>query len=93
MLRRARDEPPALRSLYTRGMPRVLAIVATAVALSGCGLKGDLYLPPEPPPSVAPAGAPEEDEAGVAPADSATADGDGDARRQVPPTPDRSQSQ
>ena len=93
MLRRARDGPPALRSLYTRRMPRMLAIVAIAVALSGCGLKGDLYLPPEPPPSAAPAGAPESDEASVAPADSAAADGEGDARRQVPPTPDRGQAQ
>lgn len=93
MLRRARDEPPALRPLYTRGMPRALAVFTVALAMAGCGLKGDLYLPPEPPPAAAPAAAPEDGDDSVAPADGATADSDGDARRQVPPTPDRSQAQ
>jgi predicted small lipoprotein YifL len=69
-------------------MSRVAAIVTLAFAMAGCGLKGDLYLPPEPPPAAAPAGATAEGEASVAPADS-----DGDPRRQVPPTPDRSQAQ
>jgi predicted small lipoprotein YifL len=69
-------------------MSRAAAIVILAFSTAGCGLKGDLYLPPEPPPAAAPAEAPPQGEESVAPAE-----GDGDARRQVPPTPDRSQAQ
>lgn len=69
-------------------MSRAAAIVTLTFAMAGCGLKGDLYLPPEAPPAAAPAEAPPQGDEGVAPAD-----GDGDARRQVPPTPDRSQAQ
>lgn len=69
-------------------MLRTAAIVTIALAMAGCGLKGDLYLPPEPPPPATPAEVPAEGDETAAPADA-----DGDARRQVPPTPDRSQAQ
>ena len=88
MLRRGRDEPPAVWSLYTRAMFRMLAVVTIALALAACGLKGDLYLPPEPPPAAAPDGAPAAVDDSVAPTE-----GDGDPRRQPPPAPDRGQAQ
>jgi predicted small lipoprotein YifL len=69
-------------------MERLIVIAGIALALAGCGLKGDLYLPPEPPPAAAPAepAAPDGEAA-------AMAGDDGDARRQVPSAPDRSQAQ
>jgi predicted small lipoprotein YifL len=69
-------------------MSRAAAIFTLAFAMAGCGLKGDLYLPPEPPPPAAPAEAQPQADEGVAPAED-----NGDPRRQVPPAPDRSQAQ
>lgn len=37
------------RSPYTGGMFRAGVILVAALALAACGLKGDLYLPPEAP--------------------------------------------
>lgn len=88
MLRRARNEPPAPQPLYTPAMPRTLAVVTIAVALAACGLKGDLYLPPEPPPAAALDAAPAAVDETVAPTGA-----DGGPRRQPPPAPDRGQAQ
>jgi predicted small lipoprotein YifL len=62
-------------------MFRWLVPTTAALVLAGCGLKGDLYLPPPPAPAPAPGAA-------TAP----TTPGDADAtdrgeRRQVPPAP------
>jgi len=90
MLRPAGDGPPAPSRLYTRRVSRTAAIVTLAFAMAGCGLKGDLYLPPAPVPAAVPAEAAAEGESGGAPAEGA---GDGSPRRQLPAPPDRSESQ
>jgi predicted small lipoprotein YifL len=64
-------------------------LAALCLSLAACGLKGDLYLPPEPaaPPAAAPGVEP-------APADPAgAADEDEATRRQLPAAPDRTQAQ
>jgi predicted small lipoprotein YifL len=67
-------------------MLRTVAVATVILSLAGCGLKGDLFLPPEPPPAAA--DTPPASDTGTAPAD-----GDDDTRRQVPAAPDRSQAQ
>jgi predicted small lipoprotein YifL len=78
-------------------MFRWLVPTTAALVLAGCGLKGDLYLPPPPapppardvaPPMETPVETPVEP-AVEPPADAATgpADADRGERRQVPPAP------
>jgi predicted small lipoprotein YifL len=64
-------------------------LAALCLALAACGLKGDLYLPPEPapPPAAAPGVEPAPTDQGSAP------EGDEATRRQLPAAPDRSQAQ
>lgn len=63
-------------------MFRWLVPTTAALVLAGCGLKGDLYLPPPPAP------APEAPGAAAAPTTPGAADAtDRGERRQVPPAP------
>jgi predicted small lipoprotein YifL len=74
---------------------RCLPLVAACLVLTACGLKGDLYLPPEPAP--APAATPVTgDDPGTADAPATPGKGvpaEEDARRQLPATPDRSEAE
>ena len=73
------------RSPYTGGMLRtgipLIVAFAFAFTLAGCGMKGDLYLPPEEP--AADVAAPLAEDAPPA---------DKGERRTIPPTPDPSLS-
>lgn len=62
-------------------MSRWLVPTTAALVLAGCGLKGDLYLPPPPAPAPAPVTPP-----APGAADPADATDRGE-RRQVPPAP------
>jgi predicted small lipoprotein YifL len=65
-------------------MLRIVALAVLLPLLAACGLKGDLYLPPEPATTL-PAAPPATD------ADTAT-DAPAPPDRRVPPTPDRDQA-
>ena len=73
------------RSPYTGGMLRtgipLIVAFAFAFTLAGCGMKGDLYLPPEEPA-----------ESTSLPAPVETDQDDKGERRTIPPTPDPSLS-
>lgn len=72
------------RSPYTGGMFRAGAILVAALALAACGMKGDLYLPPE-----APA---ESTELPVPVESDQTDQSDKGEQRTIPSTPDPSLS-
>lgn len=65
------------RPPYTAGMLRAGTVLLMALALPACGMKGDLYLPPETP-----------DERVTAPDPAAAEPADKGERRTIPATPD-----
>ena len=69
------------RSPYTGGMLRTGITLIVAFTLAACGMKGDLYLPPEEPA-----------ESTSLPAPVETDQDDKGERRTIPPTPDPSLS-
>jgi predicted small lipoprotein YifL len=68
-------------------MHRFACLAALCLALTACGLKGDLYLPPEPATVPGAGGQPAQPDPASEPAD------DDAARRQLPAPPDRGEAQ
>lgn len=78
------------RSPYTACMFRAGIVLTLACTLAACGMKGDLYLPPEAPAESGTAPVPAE--AGQTGPDQAEAEADKGERRTIPATPSRSLS-
>jgi predicted small lipoprotein YifL len=84
---------------YNVTMRALVVLMLILPSLLGCGLKGSLYLPPEPAPPPPAETLPAAQPTGTDPAtdeatDKATAEDAADRgeRRQVPPAPDRDQA-